>query len=190
MVLKELIRFAEGDGSRTPLFSWRGVVTLIPLVTFAIILAAISACSPDSGVATRATLDLSSIPLSTPTPEPQIIEPESASCTNDARFVEDLTVPDGYPVGPGEVLDKRWGVLNAGSCDWGAGYRLVRIDDGIIEAPGELALYPARAGETGVWTIQITAPDQAGEQLASWQAQSPDGALFGDPVFVLIEVAP
>ncbi|MFQ5943818.1 MAG: NBR1-Ig-like domain-containing protein [Anaerolineales bacterium] len=110
-------------------------------------------------------------------------------CINDARFVEDLTIPDGYSAAPGEVLDKQWGVLNSGSCDWSAGYRLVRIDKGLIEAPGELALYPARSGETGVWSIQITAPEVAGSQLASWQAQSPDGAFFGDPVFVLIEVA-
>ncbi len=166
------------------------MVGKIPLVLIVLFLAGIAACSPDGDVETRATLDLSSIPSSTPTPEPQIIKPESASCINDARFVEDLTVPDGYRVSPGEVLDKRWGVLNAGSCDWGAGYRLIRIDDGLIQASGELALYPARAGETGVWSVQITAPDQSGEQLASWQAQTPDGILFGDPVFVLIEVGP
>lgn len=140
-------------------------------------------------MATPSALNRRTMALSSPTPEPQILEPESAVCVNDARFVEDLTVPDGHKAEPGEVLDKRWGVLNAGSCDWGAGYRLIRIDDGPIKAPDELALYPARAGETGIWTVHITAPDQAGDQLASWQAQSPDGTLFGDPVFVLIEVA-
>jgi hypothetical protein len=89
---------------------------------------------------------------------------------------------------PGDVLDKRWAVLNSGTCDWSAGYRLVRIDEGLIEASEELALYPARAGETGVWSVQLTAPNQPGEQIASWQAQAPDGSFFGDPVFVLIEV--
>jgi hypothetical protein len=113
---------------------------------------------------------------------------ESADCVNDARFVEDLTIPDGYQAETGELLDKRWAVLNAGSCDWGAGYRLVRLDDGLIEAPRELALFPARAGESGVWSVQITAPDQEGDQRANWQAQSPDGTFFGDQVFVLIDV--
>ncbi|MFQ5923997.1 MAG: NBR1-Ig-like domain-containing protein [Anaerolineales bacterium] len=186
-------RISEVSDVRTPSISKRGEVDLLGcriFIPFTLFLAAISACSPDSGVETRATLDLSAVPLSTPTQELQILEPESATCVNDARFVEDLTVPDGYQVEPGEVLDKRWGVLNAGNCDWGAGYRLIRIDDGLIEAEGELALYPARAGETGVWSVQITAPDQVGDQLASWQAQSPDGTFFGDPVFVLIEVGP
>lgn len=85
-------------------------------------------------------------------------------------------------------MDKRWAVLNSGTCDWSAGYRLIRIDEGPIQASDELALYPARAGETGVWSVQLTAPNQTGEQIASWQAQAPDGSFFGDPVFVLIEV--
>jgi hypothetical protein len=132
---------------------------------------------------------LSSVPLITPTVELQITEAVSSSCIDDARFVEDLTIPDGQRVEVGEVLDKRWAVLNSGTCDWSAGYRLVRIDEGLIEAEQELALYPARAGETGVWSIQLIAPRQTGEQIASWQAQAPDGSFFGDPVFVLIEVA-
>jgi hypothetical protein len=134
------------------------------------------------------SLDLSSVPLSTPTLELQITDAVSSSCIDDARFVEDLTIPDGQQVEAGEVLDKRWAVLNSGTCDWSAGYRLVRIDEGLIEAEEELALYPARAGETGVWSVQLIAPNQTGEQIASWQAQAPDGSFFGDPVFVLIEV--
>jgi len=115
-------------------------------------------------------------------------ETGSTSCLNGARFVEDLTIPDGTQAVPEDVLDKRWAVLNSGTCDWSAGYRLIRIDEGPIQASDELALYPARAGETGVWSVQLTAPNQTGEQIASWQAQAPDGSFFGDPVFVLIEV--
>jgi len=161
-----------------------------PVVLGMLFLSGIAACSSEGVVEAPATLDLRSIPLSTPTLKPQIFETEEASCVNEARFVEDLTIPDGYRAKPGEVLDKRWEVLNSGSCNWGAGYRLIRIDEGLLEAPAELALYPARAGETGVWSVQVTAPVQAGDQLASWQAQAPDGEFFGDPVFVLIEVGP
>lgn len=167
-----------------------GLPNFWPAVAVVGFLTALAACSPEGVAETRATLDLSFMPQSTSTLEPQILGPENASCVNDARFVEDLTIPDGYQVKRGEVLDKRWEVLNSGSCDWGAGYRLIRIDDGLLEAPRELALYPARAGETGIWSVQVTAPDQAGDQLASWQAQSPEGNFFGDQVFVLIEVGP
>ena len=117
-------------------------------------------------------------------------QPQGVDCVDDARFIEDLTVPDRTRARPGEVFDKRWSMLNSGECDWSAGYRLVRIDDGPIEAQAELALYPARAGETAVWQVQVEAPSDSGEHLASWQAQSPDGFLFGDQVFVLIVVGP
>jgi len=149
---------------------------------------AVTACSQEQVTAIPVTLDLSSVPLNTPTTAPQIPETVNEVCVNNARFVEDLTIPDGYQAEAGEVLDKRWAVLNAGTCDWSAGYRLIRIDDGPIEASKELALYPARAGETGVWSVQIAAPSQSGDQIASWQAQAPDGSFFGDPVFVLIRV--
>lgn len=113
---------------------------------------------------------------------------QTEDCFDGARFVEDLTVPDGSLAQPGEVFDKRWAVLNDGSCDWGSGYRLVRTDESSIEAAEELALYPARAGETAIWQIKITAPLDAGPHLASWQARSPEGVFFGEQVFVLIEV--
>jgi len=110
------------------------------------------------------------------------------ACVNQARFIEDLTIPDGSRVQPGELLDKRWAVLNSGNCNWGPGYRLIRADAGNLEAPGELALYPARAGEPAVWQVLLTAPRAPGEYLASWQARSPSGEPFGDPVFVFFEV--
>ena len=118
------------------------------------------------------------------------LEPTAVDCSNDARFVEDLTVPDRTRVAPGAVLDKRWAVLNSGECDWTAGYRLVRIDDGPIVAPQELALFPARSGENAVLQVAVEAPVTSGEHIASWQARAPDGSFFGDQVFVLIVVGP
>lgn len=109
-------------------------------------------------------------------------------CINDARFEEDLTIPDGEVFQPGAVLDKRWLVTNSGTCDWGPGYMLIRTDPGSFSAPDRLALYPARAGKDGPWTISMQAPSAEGEYIASWQAQSPDGPFFGDVVFVLFSV--
>ena len=109
-------------------------------------------------------------------------------CVHAAIFIEDLTVPDGTRVAPGERLDKRWAVQNSGSCDWGPGYRLVQVDSGSLEGRQESALYPARAGENAVWQVELVAPQEPGEYLASWQAQAPNGEFFGEQVFVLIEV--
>ena len=113
-----------------------------------------------------------------------------SGCVDQARFIEDLSIPDGSRVEPGALIDKRWSVMNSGTCNWGPGYRLIRTDGGLLGGPTELALYPARAGEAAIWQVLLTAPREPGEYLASWQAKTPNGELFGDPVFVLVEVRP
>lgn len=134
------------------------------------------------------------VPTSRPRPTPTLTpapltSPLGETCEDNARFVEDLTIPDGTTVKPGTSLDKRWSVQNAGSCHWGPGYRLVRVDAGPLTGPGELDLYPARAGALAVWQVEVQAPSEPGEYLATWQARSPEGDLFGDSVFILIVVA-
>lgn len=129
-----------------------------------------------------------------PPPEPistDLLEGNSQlpPCVDDARFVEDLTVPDASVVSPGQELDKRWSVRNQGSCDWGPDYRLVRLDEGEIQSADQVALYPARSGTLGIWQVVVTAPRDTGEYLASWRAMNPRGEFFGEEVFILIEVA-
>lgn len=145
-------------------------------------------------VACAATPAPTATPLPLPPAMPTItasIQPPTAvpvECFNDAQFIEDLTIPDGSQLSPGEQALKQWSVLNAGSCNWTNGYRLVRTDSTPVVARAELALFPSRAGEQAVWEVSIQAPNAIGEYQASWQAQAPDGSLFGDPVFVLIQV--
>jgi hypothetical protein len=151
---------------------------------------AVAGCSPGEPAEPTAYFAPAVTAPSTPpqsTAVPALPAP-TAVCANSASFVEDLTVPDGSVASPGEQLDKRWAVLNSGSCDWGPEYRLVRVDSGDLAAPDELALYPARAGQTAVWQVEVVAPDEPGDYIASWQARAPDGEFFGEQVFILIEV--
>jgi hypothetical protein len=110
------------------------------------------------------------------------------ACQDDALFLEDLTIPDGSIITPGAILDKRWSIQNSGTCDWGEDYRLLRLGEDSFEGPQSLALYPARAGSTAVLRVELAAPLTPGDYLSRWQAQSPDGTLFGDVVYVLIVV--
>jgi hypothetical protein len=108
--------------------------------------------------------------------------------------VADLTVPDGAQFLPGQAFVKKWRVHNAGTCDWGPGYRLVLVSGEALTAlPGvtpqtEFALYPARAGTDAVWEIPMRSPDLPGRYTGRWQARDPLGNLFGKFVFVEIEV--
>jgi hypothetical protein len=110
-------------------------------------------------------------------------------CANGARFVEDLTVPDGSLFTPGETFDKRWAVRNDGTCDWGPDYRLAPVGENPFGGAAEIALFPARAGTTGEWQIDLQAPGETGEYIGRWRARAPDGAPFGDEVYVIILVA-
>ena len=113
----------------------------------------------------------------------------AASCRNGSRYIEDLTIPDGAVVAPGQTIDKRWSVLNSGTCDWGPDYRLVHVSGEGLSGPDEVALYPAIAGADAVWQVILQAPIEPGTYHSRWQAQAPDGTFFGEEVYIVITVA-
>ena len=84
-----------------------------------------------------------------PPTQPVLLTPSSPPratvmtlCADGASFIEDLTIPDGTEVLPGELLDKRWSVSNSGSCDWGPDYRLVQVGTSEIQGPAEVRCSP------------------------------------------------
>lgn len=114
--------------------------------------------------------------------------PPNRACTNDATFIEDVTLPDRTQVEPGEVLDKRWAVRNSGSCNWGPGYRLVRMGEDSLQGVDEVALYPARAGATAIIRVSLTAPPKPGMHISRWRLAAPDGTPFGEEIYLWIEI--
>jgi hypothetical protein len=59
------------------------------------------------------------------------------SCTDNLAFLEDITIPNGTVVVPGESVDKRWLVQNSGSCNWDDRYRLKFVSGSELSAPLE-----------------------------------------------------
>jgi len=47
------------------------------------------------------------------------------SACDAAKFVSDLTVPDGTNFASGAAFTKTWRLQNVGTCTWGTSYRLV-----------------------------------------------------------------
>lgn len=74
--------------------------------------------------------------------------------------------------------------MNSGSCNWDASYRLKWIGGDPLGAAAEQVLYPARTGTQATIRIFFTAPTSPGTHQSAWQAYSPDGIAFGDPVYV------
>lgn len=133
------------------------------------------------------TLASSPVPVETPIPTSMPVTPTPA-CENNLVYLEDLTLPDGTLVSPGEALDKRWQVENTGTCNWEAGYTLRLITGPDMGAAPEQALYPARVGTKAVLRILYLAPLEAGIYRSAWQAFDPTGQAFGDPIFIEIVV--
>ena len=125
-----------------------------------------------SSTPTRIDIQKTSRPTATP------------DCNDDLRFLEDQTIPDGAQVAPGEILDKRWTVENAGSCNWDRRYRLRMIEGTNLEQPVEQALYPARSGTRAIIQVLFTAEKDPGSYHKAWQAFNPEGEAFGDVIYV------
>ena len=114
------------------------------------------------------------------------VNPEE--CSNDLRYVEDLTIPDNTATTFGLMLDKQWLVENSGTCHWTSEYRLRNIGGAALGAPAEIALYPARAGTQATIQILFTAPFAEGVYESAWQAIDASGSPFGDPIYMSIVV--
>lgn len=172
------------------------MLTRFPAVVFTILLALLAvACSSEMAPEPTA-IDRPAQPSSTPPPVPPtatLLPGATATvpaddCLNDAVFIEDVTIPDFSLVEAGQTLDKRWLVQNSGTCDWTAGYRLVRLGADEFRGPTELALFPAAAGSSAELRVELIAPEEPGEHISRWQAYSDEGLPFGQEVYVLIQI--
>jgi hypothetical protein len=124
------------------------------------------------------------IPPMEPTAQPT----RQANCQNQLKFKDDLTIPDGTEVKPGQRIVKRWLVINKGSCNWDQSYSLQLISGLALGAETSQYLYPARQNSEAVLEIIFFAPDNPGNYNTWWQAYDSDGARFGDPVYMDIAV--
>lgn len=126
-----------------------------------------------------------------PTVVPTLVPPSpTPPCTDGLTYIQDLTVPDGSTVAPGELIDKRWQISNSGTCNWDARYHLRLVSGDSMGAGTSQLLYPARAGTQATLRILFTAPQSAGSYECQWQAVNPDGVAFGDAFYMQIVVSP
>ena len=100
-------------------------------------------------------------------------------CTDRARFVNDITIPDGTPVKKGEWITKTWTLENYGTCPWSENYKVVWNDDD-FDNPQKMFdigvdLMPGQQGEISV-TFQAKGD---GLTRISFRLANTDGETFG-----------
>lgn len=132
----------------------------------------------------------------TPTPRPSATVPATPTveptldpnCEADAEFVEDVTFPDGTPVGIGNPFVKTWRMENNGTCPWTSEFFLVQVEGDLIlgESP-TISLPLTMPGETADLSVTLrisTSSELGSTQRARFRLQAPGGEYFGDHPFV------
>ena len=182
------------------------VRTLATLITVALLLNACnSAATADpAAIATSAVQTVearytelaSQLPSETPAPivtststpaatvqaltsTPQPVDSNGKACYT-AIFMEDVTVPDGMLVAPGDPFTKKWRLQNAGNCTWDNTYSLTLASGDAMGAAANIPLSASVGpGESTVLAVDLVAPATNGLYTGYWRIATPFGGTFG-----------
>ncbi|MDZ4158221.1 MAG: NBR1-Ig-like domain-containing protein [Anaerolineaceae bacterium] len=123
-------------------------------------------------------------PTPTPTntqPPPTLtpVPPTPIPC-DQARFIADISVPDGAQFTPGQTFTKTWRLENSGSCTWTTGYAVVFESGNAMDAPATVNLTSSVApGQRVDISIAMKAPSTLGKHKGNWKIRNASGARFG-----------
>lgn len=117
-----------------------------------------------------------------------------SACSNylqnpQAKFIADITIPDGMTVEPGAKLNKIWRVKNKGSTAWPSSVFLVHIGGAKLTNSDSFKLeYNVQPDQEVELSLPITAPKTPGRYISFMRLQLPNGTFFGDRLWTDIVV--
>jgi len=134
----------------------------------------------------------------TPVSEPATPVSSDPALCDAARFVADVTVPDGTQYSPGAMFTKTWRLKNTGSCAWNTSYALVFDSGDAMGGSGSLPLPGTVApGQEIDISVSLAAPAKAGKYRGYWRLRNAAGEMLpiekgynGRSFFVEIQVKP
>lgn len=119
----------------------------------------------------------STIPAPIATPTATVLAPP-ASCVLSAAFIQDLTIPNGTTLSPGQKFTKVWRVQNTGTCPW-VNFKLVFVRGSLMGGVSPSLLPQVSAGNTTDIALEMVAPSYKGDYSGIWQIQTNTGVLIG-----------
>ena len=108
---------------------------------------------------------------------------------DEARYVTDVTIPDGTTLQPGAAFIKTWRMRNSGTTTWGPGYELVFYDGHPMGETRSIPLPETEPGATVDVTVELVAPTEAGEYRSRWKPRNAEGEFFDFAMFTEITIA-
>lgn len=103
-------------------------------------------------------------------------------CVVAARFLGDVTYPDGSQIPPGTSFQKTWQMQNTGSCIWISTYGLQNISGGSFGARSPASVPNTAPNQIVNLSVNMVAPQQPGTYRSVWQLRAPNGILFGPQI--------
>ncbi len=104
----------------------------------------------------------------------------SSDCTNHFAISGGVNIATGQEFQPGETFQVVWPLENTGTCVWDSNYSLTFISGDTLGVPTTVAMSSiVSPGETHDFTLEMTAPLQAGSYMSLWRLQSGGGEVFG-----------
>lgn len=123
-------------------------------------------------------------PTYTPAPirvvDPTWTPSPAAACTDKARFIADVTIPDNTNLAAGAPFTKIWRLRNDGSCTWNEEYKVVFVDGAAMSNNTPLSIPNLVApGGTIDIAVDMVAPGGNGTYTGNYQIRNPQGVPFG-----------
>jgi hypothetical protein len=154
------------------------------------------ALTPPTPVATQTPLPTIAVPTGSSPGVPVSGSTTAASpaaggapACDSSVFVNDITIPDGTVMNPGQTFVKTWTLMNNGTCAWGAGYKLAFVSGEAMGGTSVPLASAVPAGQQAQISVSLTAPTAPGDYTGYWQLQNPQAQLFGNQITVVIKVA-
>jgi len=134
-------------------------------------------------------------PTVTPTPYYTPTETLRPVFQDSARFVMDVTIPDGTKYLRGTSFTKTWRLLNIGLSTWTSEFSLVYVSGDRMSGARDIPLKGSvQPGYMIDLSVGLVAPELNGDYRGYWALQNPQGEVFGigldgrTPFWVDIEV--
>lgn len=108
--------------------------------------------------------------------------PPAATATQDcdkAKFIDDVSIPDGTTLSPNESFTKTWRLKNIGTCSWTPSYAVVPGGGDLMSGPASQALTGnVNPGQTVDISINLKAPATDGNYKGIWKLRNAASVLF------------
>jgi hypothetical protein len=116
----------------------------------------------------------------------------SGPTCHNAKYVADVTIPDGTVFKPGDKFRKVWRIQNTGTCKWDQGFGLtIWAGDAMGGVPIHFTSSDAGVESGGIVDlgIDMIAPSEPGDYVAHWIMIDDNQKTFGGDFTVVIKVA-